>query len=77
MTALEEALERLESSATRLLASIDDLIMGTDPEPDYFTLNGVRGEEMEDGSISCSCGRSYRLYENWKKHVISQHKGSF
>jgi len=76
MTALEKALERLEASATKLFASIDDLIMGTEPEPDYFTFNGIRGEEMEDGSISCTCGRTYKQLENWKKHVIKMHRGS-
>lgn len=75
MTALDNAFEKLETVAAKLFASIDDLIMGT--EPDYFTFNGIRGEEMEDGSISCSCGRTYKQLENWKKHVIKMHKGSF
>lgn len=74
MTALEKALERLEASAAKLFASIDDLIMGT--EPDYFEFNGIKGEEMEDGSIKCSCGRAYKTLKNWEKHVDSMHRGS-
>lgn len=76
MTALEKALERLEASATKLFASIDDLIMGTEPEPNYFIFNGIRGEEMEDGSIKCSCGRAYKTLKNWEKHVDSMHRGN-
>jgi hypothetical protein len=77
MTDLQKAAERLEKFAANLFAKLDDLLMGYDDDECKLTMtrNGVTAEELDDATILCSCGRSYRKISNWEKHVDSQHAG--